>query len=251
MTLAEDVAEYLESPRSHLDKRQLAWLTPLGPVASRSAGLLYRANRRLMQLVFDLRVSGTEHLPREGAFILAPNHESSLDPFALAAALPHRVLLNLRWAGYRRAVLKNPWRRFVNRLAGVVPIELDLSALSAATLVLQSGQHLVWFPEGHRSQSGELQEFRPGIGVLMEYAQVPVVPVHLENTHENMPPGSPLPKRRRPISVRFGNAIFAANEGDRGRVPALQQAEELAERVRRCLVAMDEGVGFERVADVS
>jgi hypothetical protein len=60
-----------------------------GPISSQNrtqvrAHLLYRASRLLLRgitrLVFRIRVSGTEHLPRQGGFILAANHISYCDP---------------------------------------------------------------------------------------------------------------------------------------------------------------------------
>jgi long-chain acyl-CoA synthetase len=65
---------------------------------------------------------------------------------------------------------------------------------------------LVWFPEGQRSSTGELQPFRPGVGVLLDHLQVPVVPVFIHGTREAMPPGRILPRPRR-ITLVFGEPL--------------------------------------------
>ncbi|MFM7423427.1 MAG: lysophospholipid acyltransferase family protein, partial [Elainella sp.] len=62
------------------------------------------------------------------------------------------------------------------------------------------------FPEGTRSQTGELQEFQPGLGLLALQLQVPIVPVYLEGTYQALPKGQLLPQRH-PIQVSFGQPL--------------------------------------------
>jgi 1-acyl-sn-glycerol-3-phosphate acyltransferase len=64
----------------------------------------------------------------------------------------------------------------------------------------------VWFPEGHRSHTGELQPFRPGIGVLLDRFPVPVVPVFIRGTYEAMPPGKAWPRPRK-LTITFGEPL--------------------------------------------
>ncbi len=59
---------------------------------------------------------------------------------------------------------------------GIDPQRGSLSNLAFAAAALQRGNSLVWFPEGARSRTGTLQRFRPGIGLILQVRQVPVVP---------------------------------------------------------------------------
>jgi 1-acyl-sn-glycerol-3-phosphate acyltransferase len=91
----------------------------------------------------------------------------------------------------------------------VVPIDSHravFSSLAFGAAVLKRREILLWFPEGHRSHSGELQPFRSGIGVLLHRYSVPVVPVLIRGTHEAMAPGKAWPRPNK-ITLVFGKPL--------------------------------------------
>ncbi|HEX2740269.1 MAG TPA: AMP-binding protein [Rubrobacter sp.] len=203
----------LARPEEVLNDRQKRWLAPLGPAASALAGGMFTLNRMLMRGPFRLRVEGLENLPDEGPFIAAPNHVSYLDSFAVAAALDDRVLRRTYWAGWTGAAFGNPLTRLVSRLAQVVPVDPDragLSSLAFGAAVLKRGRNLVWFAEGERSPTGRLQQFKPGMGILLNYYSVPVVPVFISGTYEAMPRGKFL-RRLEQVTVTFGEPLVAGD----------------------------------------
>jgi long-chain acyl-CoA synthetase len=199
----------LELPEEVLSEEQKRWLRPLGPAESAVAKGMFAVNRALARKVFQLQVEGAEHLPKEGPFILAPNHISFLDPFAVAAALDYRRLRRTYWAGRVGVAFGNPFTRLVSRLAQAVPIDSHravFSSLAFGAVVLKSQKSLIWFPEGHRSPTGELQPFKPGIGMLLDRYPVPVVPVFIRGTHEAMPPGRVWVQPKK-VTVIFGKPL--------------------------------------------
>jgi len=198
------VAEIITRPDDFLDRRQKAWSGPpviLGLVAK---ALLYAINWYLMRILFRLRVEGLGNIPKQAPIIFVPNHSSSLDPLALGAAISFSLLNRTRWAGWNQAVLRTPVHRIVNRLAGVIPIDRDLSALAVGVYVLRAEFNLIWFAEGTRSHTGEVRDFRPGIGILLQSEDVAAVPIYIEGAHAALPPGNWLPRFFRRITVRFG-----------------------------------------------
>jgi long-chain acyl-CoA synthetase len=72
--------------------------------------------------------------------------------------------------------------------------------------VLARGKNLVWFPEGQRSPSGQLQPFKPGLGMLLNHFQVPVVPVSIHGTYEAMPRGKALVRLAK-VTLVFGELL--------------------------------------------
>jgi long-chain acyl-CoA synthetase len=198
-----------EEPEEVLDARQKRWLEPLGPVASTVARGMFALNRVVMRGAFRLRVKGLEHLPNGGPFVIAPNHVSYLDSFVVAAALDYRVLRRTYWAGWTGAAFGNPLTRLVSRLAQVVPVDpgrAGLSSLAFGAAVLKRRKNLVWFAEGERSPTGRLQPFKPGVGMLLVYYRVPVVPVFIRGTYEAMPRGKFL-RRLEPVTIVFGEPL--------------------------------------------
>jgi long-chain acyl-CoA synthetase len=205
---AESAADPLENPDEQLGDERERWLAPLGPAELAAARSLYALNWLLVHSLFRLDVQGLEHVPPEGPWVLAPNHQSYLDSSVLAAALDFGRLRETYWAGWT-GIAFGPFFRWLRRLTHVVPIDPDRAAatsLAFGAAVLRDHHNLVWYPEGGHSKTGELMPFRPGIGMLLEHYPVPVVPVALEGTRDALPPGGTVP---RPGSIRiaFGSPL--------------------------------------------
>lgn len=199
-------ADLLENPDHVLNQQQLRRLQPLGRAGSFVARNGFRLNRRLVRRLLQLRVEGLEHLPEEGPVVIAANHLSHLDPFVLSASMDQQRLEQTYWAAWIGATRRNPITRLGSRLAKTVPIDPKrgaITSLAVGAAVLQRDKILVWFPEGERSTSGELMPFKKGLGILLQRYRVPVVPTHIQGTHEAMPPGNRF-LRRHPTRVRYG-----------------------------------------------
>lgn len=172
-----------------------------------------------MRGLFGVSAEGLEHVPERGHVVFAPNHRSLLDPFVIAAVLPLRRLRQTFWGGATEWLLHDAFARWLSRLENVVPVDPRRAAISSLALgaaVLAQRQNLVWFPEGGRPSTGELQRFFPGVGLLLERFKVPVLPVFIHGTERALPPGRLLPRRAR-ITVVFGDPIHPDELATRGR----------------------------------
>ncbi|MGH7263643.1 MAG: AMP-binding protein [Candidatus Rokuibacteriota bacterium] len=221
----------LERPEEALSEQQKRWLTPPGPVLWSLGIPVYALNRSLIRGLFGLTVQGGGHLPRNGPFVLTPNHRSYLDPLVIAAALPLRTLRRMYWGGAITHLFSNPMARLLSRIAQVVPVDPQRAAMSSLALgaaVLDRRRSLVWFPEGRRSPSGELQPFLPGVGMLLERFQVTAVPVFIHGTDDALPPGRMLP-RFRPLRIVFGDPLDPRTLAEQG------QGEEARDRIADAL----------------
>ena len=243
-TDARDV-DPLEQPDEVLSAEQKRWLKPLGSKGKAVARAQFAINRGIMRTLFGVQTHGREHLPETGPYILAPNHVSHLDPFAIGAALPPERLIDLYWGGWTGAAFSNVVTRFVSRHAQVVPVDPEggpLSSLAFAAALLKRGKNLVWFPEGERSRTGELQEFQAGIGMLIARFQPAVVPVWIEGAHSALPRGGRLPRLQR-ITVTFGSPIEASELLGDG---TARQPEEIVKKLRDRLVKLQPPHSSER-----
>ncbi|MFO7593583.1 MAG: AMP-binding protein, partial [Pseudomonadota bacterium] len=214
----EEVANPIRQPEKALNNADRRWLKARGPGARITAGLLYSLNRVVMKGLFRIQVEGRERLPDKVPYILACNHTSSLDPFALASALTNVQLHTLYWSGWTGVAFNNPLTRFGSRIARVIPIDPRRgvrTSLALAASVLEREHGLIWFPEGERSTSGELLDFRPGIGLLLERFSVPVIPVVIHGTHKAMPPGKRIPSPGK-VSIHFGEPLDPGQLAEEG-----------------------------------
>lgn len=126
------------------------------------------------------RLEGREHIPKSGPFILVSNHINWKDPpwieFATNRAIRYMA---------KRELFQVPLIGFVLRVVGAFPVrrgEADRTALQTAVAVLEAGQPLGFFPEGHRSETGQLIRARTGIAYVIQHSDAPIVPLAVTGT---------------------------------------------------------------------
>jgi 1-acyl-sn-glycerol-3-phosphate acyltransferase len=129
------------------------------------------------QLVLRVRVSGRNKLV-PGPQILASNHVSNFDPLLVGFAARREVHFlakdSLFAASRFFAWLIHTYNAWPVRREGGDP-----AAMKRCSWLLGRRQTMVLFPEGTRSRTGEVNHFKPGIGMLAINNRVPVVPVYL------------------------------------------------------------------------
>ncbi len=152
---------------------------------------------------------GVDRVPRRGSFIVVANHTSHLDTGALL------VLLGGRMERLHPVAAKDYWFRdrfwsWLSRtIINAIPFDRHANfteSLRLAAAMLKDNHSLVYFPEGGRSVTGEIQTFKAGLGVLAMESGASIVPANISGSYEAMPKGMRLPRRYR-ISVRFGDPI--------------------------------------------
>jgi 1-acyl-sn-glycerol-3-phosphate acyltransferase len=172
-----------------------------------------------LRVYFRMRISGAEHIPAEGAAIVAPNHKSFFDSFFIALATRR----HLRFMA-KTELFRGSWARLLVRL-GAFPVrrgEADADALETARIVLRQGGLLALFPEGTRVPDPDaLGEPRRGAGRLALESGAPIVPAAITGTDHLWLGPIPKPKR---VQVAFAEAIAVA-----GLAPTPEAAAELVE----------------------
>jgi long-chain acyl-CoA synthetase len=217
-----------------------AGFVPPGRAMRAVGAVLFAIVRLVMRTAFRLTVDGVERLPAEGPIVITPNHASYLDPLAVAAALPWRRLRKTYWAGWVGVLYTGPLRRFVSRATQVFPIDPDrdlAGAIRTARALLEQGYSVVWFPEGRRSPTGELEPFQAGVGLLLQSSAAVAVPAAIRGTFEAWPKHRRWP-RPHALGVAFGEPIgTVAAAGDSSRGSAQHVRAALEGSVRTLLAA--------------
>jgi long-chain acyl-CoA synthetase len=165
--------------------------------------------RAFYERFLDTKVEGAENVPPHTNFIVVSNHASHLDMGLVKMALGDqgRDLVALAAADY---FFDNKYKRaYMDNFTNTVPIERSGSlrkSLRHALSFLEQGYNALIFPEGGRSVTGVLLDFKPVIGFLAQTARVPILPVYLRGTYEALPKGSNM-LRRRDVGARIGRLI--------------------------------------------
>jgi 1-acyl-sn-glycerol-3-phosphate acyltransferase len=134
----------------------------------------------LARLVFGLRVTGSDRVPRKGGVIIACNHISELDPPILGCAIPRSVAFMAKVELFRTR-FTDFWLRKLNAFP-VNRSGIDTMALRTAIAKLRDGEAVVIFPEGTRSHDGRLLPVKAGIGLVALSSGAPVVPTFIWGT---------------------------------------------------------------------
>jgi 1-acyl-sn-glycerol-3-phosphate acyltransferase len=135
--------------------------------------------------LYRLRVRGLEDLPQEGGYVLACNHVSNFDPWAIGVPLwPKRFLRFMA----KSELYWWPLTFLLNRV-GAFPVrrgQRDTVAIATAVRLAREGNVVAMFPEGTRRTKGLVKRFearpRSGAARIALEAGVPLVPVAVKGT---------------------------------------------------------------------
>lgn len=186
----------------------------------------------LVSLLYRIRTQGLEHIPDQGAAIVAPNHVSFVDALILGGTVRRPI----RFVMYHR-IFRIPVLNFIFRTARAIPIapaKEDAALLEQAYAeidrALKNGELLGIFPEGGLTPDGDIQVFRPGIERILAQNPVPVIPVALRGLWRSMwsRRAARLRRSRLPRRFRAQIEILVAPAMD----GASLKAEQLEQTVR-------------------
>jgi len=182
-------------------------------------------------IAFRLKTHGREHLPREGAAILAANHASFLDPIVIGICARRPVRFLVADDFYRDRRLHT-----ILRWLGAIPVGGNTGPIRSFRHigeVIRNGSLLGIFPEGGITRDGAMKPFRAGAAVLALRLGTPLVPIHLDGTFAALPRHAKWP-RFVPVTVRIGAPIPVAAR----RNPSSDEIAGISESLRSAVAAL-------------
>jgi 1-acyl-sn-glycerol-3-phosphate acyltransferase len=155
--------------------------------------------RPLIKLLFRPRTKGLEHVPRQGGFVLAANHLSNFDPWAVGLPLfPWRFL---RFMG-KSELFWWPLGPII-QAGGAFKVrrgQADAEAMDTAVQLARDGHVVMMFPEGTRRRKGLVKKWQPrahtGAARIALAAGVPLIPAAIKGTDRL--------RRLGPLRVAYG-----------------------------------------------
>ncbi len=150
--------------------------------------LLLKSSSPFFKVYNRLKITGTENIPANGPVIIAPNHQSYLDGALLSIGLPMNILKNSYFYATEDHVQGSFLKASANH-SNIILMErgnLRDSILKLAE-VLKQGKNVIIFPEGSRSRTGRLTDFKKTFAILARELQVPILPVCIKGAFEALP----------------------------------------------------------------
>ncbi len=141
--------------------------------------ILNTAQKGVLKLFSDWKVTGRDQVPPMGPLLIVANHQSNVDASLLCASLPRRIHFLAK-----HTIFQGPGANWFLQSYGAFPLNRfgpDSRAYRWALGQLQSGNALVIFPEGTRS-NGSLQRGLPGVVRMAMESQAPLLPVGITGT---------------------------------------------------------------------
>jgi 1-acyl-sn-glycerol-3-phosphate acyltransferase len=135
-------------------------------------------------------VTGRENIDPKQSYIIAANHQSQYDIFAIYGWLP----IDFRWV-MKIELRKVPIFGAYSEHAGHICIDRSnplkaMQSINRAKEKLAAGTSIFFFPEGTRSRDGELLPFKMGAFRLALDMQLPILPITISGTRDILPSGT-------------------------------------------------------------
>jgi 1-acyl-sn-glycerol-3-phosphate acyltransferase len=167
--------------------------------------------RSSLTLFHRVEYHGRENLPKNPSFVIAANHESHLDALVIGTALPLRMRNQLFPLAAGDLFFEVPAVAAFSALAlNALPVwrrncgKQGLEDLR--NKLLDEPCAYILFPEGTRTRTGQMGDFRAGVGMFTAGTSVPVIPCFLRGTFEAFPPNRVVPRFKK-IAVWFGEPL--------------------------------------------
>ncbi|MDP7018930.1 MAG: lysophospholipid acyltransferase family protein [Pirellulaceae bacterium] len=190
---------------------------------------LFRVFARLIGVFcFRLRCTGRENYPTEGGGLICSNHQSMFDPVLVGLTCDRRLNYLARRSLFRFFLFG-----WLIRFLDAIPIDRDgmgLDGIRETLRRLKRGELVLIFPEGTRTEDGEVATLMPGVCALAKRGKGPLIPVAIDGAYDAWPRSAKLP-RFATLHIDIGEPLTVEQMRD------LEDRELLAElerRIRAC-----------------
>ncbi len=157
---------------------------PISPWLKIRRSMLRGTFRQIFHILCKIELNGFENIPKGEAYVVAYNHISLFEPPLVMAFWPE-----IAEAVAGADVFDRPFQKFFVRSYKAIPVrrgQYDRKVIDVTLDVLEAGKPLVISPEGGRSHETSLRKAQVGIAYLVDKAKVPVLPVGISGTTDDM-----------------------------------------------------------------
>lgn len=155
----------------------------------------------IYKLFYNFHIEGAENIPQDRALVMASNHRSYADPVILTMPMKKKVTYMAKEELFKNKLFG--W--FITKL-GAFPVKRgagDMQVIDDAVNILNSGRHLVIFPEGTRSKDGKVGKGKSGVALIAAKSGADVLPCGIVFEGEKL-------HFRSKLTLRFGKVIPAS-----------------------------------------
>ena len=149
----------------------------------------------LFKIFYKVEVKNRLTFNENQSYLVCPNHIHLFDPILIAC----NINRDMHFMG-KQELFAHKFSNWFFRQLGGFPVDRngsDVVAIKTAINILKNNEVLCVFPEGTRSKTGQLGEFKSGVGLIALRGNTPIIPVKIEGSY----------KLFTKIKLTFGNPI--------------------------------------------
>lgn len=210
------LAEYVSEKKTRVEESKVDWTDIIKEKVNLKLPSNWFTGRWVIysfkifsHLYFRVKAKGTSKIP-EAPVIFVPNHQSYFDSFFIASFLRRRQLKKTYFYAKEKH-FRQAWLKFFASRNNIIVVDLNKElkeSIQKIAEVLKQKKNLIIFPEGTRSKTGDLGDFKKTFAILSRELNIPVVPVMIKGTFEALPSGSKFPKPWKKIRVEFLDPVY-------------------------------------------
>ena len=182
------------------------------------------------KLFYNFHIEGVENIPQDRALVMASNHRSYADPVILTMPMKKPVTYMAKEELFKNRLFG--W--FITKL-GAFPVKRgsgDMQIIEDSVAILNSGRHLVIFPEGTRSKDGKVGKGKTGVALIAAKSGADVLPCGIVFEGEKL-------HFRSKLTLRFGKVIPAGEIAVEDASP--KALKEVKKRIMGAITELVEG----------
>ena len=205
------IAEYIGANKLFHKEESTSWsgnLKESPPVELPKSSFLLKfivsSVRGFFGLFFKYTVTGLENIP-EGPCFIAPNHQTKLDAFLVLSCLDKKTL-DGTFSYAKKDHVKSRLRQYLARHTNIIVMDLSKElkeSIHKMAEVVKQGKKILIFPEGTRTRSGQLGDFKKTYAIISTELNIPIVPVVISGAYEAMSSGKKKIKSGSKIIISF------------------------------------------------
>lgn len=210
------LAEYISEKKTRVEESKVDWTDIIRERVNLKLPSNWFTGRWVIysfkifsHLYFRVKAKGTSKIP-DGPVIFVPNHQSYFDSFFIASFLRKRLLKKTYFYAKEKH-FRQAWLKFFAARNNIIVVDLNKElkeSIQKMAEVLKQNKNLIIFPEGTRSKTGGLGDFKKTFAILSRELNVPVMPVMIKGAYEALPSGSKFPKPWKKIRVEFLDPVY-------------------------------------------
>ena len=180
-------------------------------------------------LLLPVKVEGREHLKKNQSYVFVANHQGAFDIFLIYGFLGR----NFKWM-MKKSLRNIPFVGKACESAGFIFVDKSsprkvYETIKRAEKILQGGTSLVVFPEGRRTFTGHMNEFKKGAFLIADQLQMPVVPMTINGSFDVLPRTGKLLSWH-PLKLTIHEPIYPQGKGQENLTTLMEESYQAIEK---------------------